>query len=58
MLMKSKERLYTDYSKKNVLDNLKKSTNMMNLKRLCELPLLTDYKYINIKLIERYKNEK
>ena len=50
MLMKSKERLYTDYSKKNVLDNLKKSTNMMNLKRRCKLPLLTDYKYINDKL--------
>ena len=58
MLMKSKERLYTDYSKKNVLDNLKKSTNMMNLKRLCELPQIMNYKYINNKLIERYKNEK
>ena len=58
MLMKSKERLYTDYSKKNVLDNLNKSTSTMSLKRLCELPLLTDYKYINNKLIERYKNEK
>lgn len=29
MLMKSKEKLYTGYSKKNVLDNLKKSTSMM-----------------------------
>ena len=55
MLMKSKERLYTDYSKKNVLDNLKKSTNMMSLKRLCELPQIMDYKYINNKLIEWYK---
>ena len=55
MLMKSKERLYTDYSKKNVLDNLKKNTNMMSLKRLCELPQIMDYKYINNKLIEWYK---
>ena len=58
MLMKSKERLYTDYSKKNVLDNLKKNTNMMSLKRLCELPQIMDYKYINNKLIKWYKNGK
>lgn len=47
MLMKSKERLYTGYSKKNVLDNLKKNTNLMTSKILCELHLITDYKYIN-----------
>lgn len=47
MLMKSKEKYYIDYSKKNVLDNLKKNTSTMSLKRLCELPLIMDYKYIN-----------
>lgn len=29
MLMKSKEKLFTGYLKKNALDNLKKNTNLM-----------------------------